>query len=756
MQPRSLVQLAVSGMLYAAAVAAEPAADSSYRTDLQYSHVEDATSRGVGQVSMITCIMSAMRPDALVNQGAYLALVDEAKCDPEGRSSSANSGASNLVPAVNYMTATVDATRASNSDPMTSNIWIDFEKGGTPATIFVRIAATAAPSVANPYGVFRIDYCGSVEGASGCMMNGYLEGSTAGMRYFEIEGEGDDAHAKALQLNSPSTTAGSGRMQLDEDSDRSTFDFAYDDTLFRRSDGSDDQCFSRDAADPDTGFSVWRYGLYDAATGERVIRNSGFPIEFVRAGEIHHGYLGYHGLSLSSEAGAVLDDGDTVQKVDYSSGNEPTKTDYTVVKAQGKLLKYSRQARTLHSMDQIKFTTFIGDNGASFFSGAASFTQYELYWDDAAGHFVVTGQMVCGQDGCQTAQLGQEQAVDASFWQAQGGAQGWSQSLGGEVFIDLAGVSGTVDSNAVSVVYRTQNLVYPADLPAALYCLRDCPTQASILSYFAPGASLQSPFAGATFNNWSPTNFSAVVTYSSDSAQALLLDEASQPVTFVDAEAYAGHQQYQYGVRSGRLFTSLEAAECSVGSATYCDAKVNGLEVYYQWETGANSFSQFAAVKDTSGAFLEFDAPLQLTYAVPNETTYGEYAGKSIVLQYGGFGDLWGIPGHCVSRSTNDVVGCESEGSRYVPAFVIPFDATVGRVMSQSTPYLVKWLDREIRFARKDPAVCAAAGLTLPAGMTLPTQADLKNPSDPASDIYIGVKPAVDAAIRVIQGDVKF
>ncbi|HKX44176.1 MAG TPA: hypothetical protein VJO99_23660 [Burkholderiaceae bacterium] len=44
------------------------------------------------------------------------------------------------------------------------------------------------------------------------------------------------------------------------------------------------------------------------------------------------------------------------------------------------------------------------------------------------------------------------------------------------------------------------------------------------------------------------------------------------------------------------------------------------------------------------------------------------------MLQYGGFGELWGIPGTCVSRLTNEKVSCETLDSRYVPAFVIPFD----------------------------------------------------------------------------------
>jgi hypothetical protein len=751
----SLLRAAIAlALLPATNAFADPPTSSAYATDPQNTHVEDATSRGIGQVNMITCIMSAMRPDALVNEGAYNALIDQVKCDSEGRSSTSNSSADGSQ-ASTFMTATVNSTRTSNADPMRARIWID-DPESPDANIFVNLSASAAPSAGNPYGVFRVDYCGAAGGTQ-CMFNGFLDGGANGVSYFERE-ERDQGGTgtKALRMTASSTTSGAGSLQMSGPEGAASFSFAYNAELYRRSDDDGEQCFARDARDPDTGMSVWRYGLYDAVTGARINRNSGFPIEYTHAGTKYQGYLGYWGLSLPSAAQETLANGSTVEKVDYSSGQAPTRTPYTVVKAGGKLLKFTRHTRNLAGIDGIKFNTFVGMEAASFFQGAQANSQYEVYWDDAAGNFKVTAQFVCGPNGCNTQPLPNEQSVAPSFWAPRGGIQGWSQSLGGELFVDLQGAGQTVNSSTVSVVYRSQDVVYPSELPQTLHCLRDCPTAASMAAYFS--GNTQSPFAAGTAGNFQATQPGNVVSYSGDAANAVLLDNAAQPIVNpLGREEMQQFPQYSNGVRTGKLFATLANAECTTGSGTYCEWRLNALDVYYQWETGPNNWNQFAAVKDSAGNFVNLDPPLQVNFQVPQGAAYGEFAGKSLVLQYGGFGDLWGIPGVCVSRLTNEEISCENgEEARYVPSFVIPQNVDVGRVTEGGHTYLVKWLDREIRFARKNLSVCDAAGLTVPSSMTLPTAQDLRNPADPASSIYIGTRPTVTGVPRVVHGEVKF
>lgn len=746
------IALTLSCGFASSAFAAPPAAGSAYFTDPQTSRVEDQTSEGIGQVNMITCILSALRGDAMVNKGDYIALVDQNKCDQAKRSSTTNSGSSSEgAQAATYSTTVVNSTRTSNSDPMRVKMWLDETEDGESMTISVNASAVSAPSASNPFGVFRLDFCGRPKGYTGaCPMGGYLDAQDGSLSFYQAEGGGGGT--TALRLTSVGTTTGSGRMSMtfnDQGQQQTaTFNFAYDQTNFLRG----NQCFSRDASDPDTRFSVWRYGLYDAATGARVNRTSGFPIEYTSGGQTYHGYLGYWGLSLPGDV--TLANGATVQKVDYGSGDTPTRTNYTVMKSEGKLYKYSLRTKKLNQLDKIKFNTFV-NNVTGFFSGATPNVQYEMYWDDAAGNFKVTGQMNCGQNGCQTQTLQNEQTVSASFF-SQYGAQGWSQSLGGELFIDLRGVGGSVTSANVNVNYRVQDIVYPADFPAQLFCINNCPTAGSMAAFFTPANGVQPPASpfGSTFNVFQPVAAGAVRTYTGDSTAAVIRDGAAQAVTFANKEALSQRPQYMNGVRSGRMFTSLASAECSQGSGTYCDYMVNGLATYYVWETGANQWNQFAAVKDSGGNFVAFDAPLQVNFNVPAGTQYGQYAGKSIVLQYGGFGELWGIPGACVSRVDNQPVSCDTDGSRYVPEFIIPMSDTLGVVSSNGTNYLVKWLEREIRFAKKNASACS--NLVLPNNVSLPDASGLKDPSDSASNIYIGTKPTVTGAPRVIHGDVKY
>ncbi len=746
--------VAITGVLVCRVAEGAPAATSAYFTDGQRSYVQDATSDSIGSVNMITCIMSSMRPDALVNQGPYVALVDNKKCESSKSSSTDGTGQ-----APEYIHAVVNSTRASNNDPMLVSAWLSFNDHGEALKIFVHITATEAPTAGNPYGAFRIDYCGRPDGTQDCMINGFMQGGSGELSYYESNAGDEEGHI-ALKLTSVGTTSGSGKIESENFNEQgaSEYAFAFNQNNFLRADSqSPSQCFSRDATDEGTGISVWRYGLYDADTGARIDRNSGFPIQYTSGDVTYQGYVGYFGLSSSPDAPAVTD-GTTVQKVSYENKSAVT-AEYTASTRGGRLTRYTKKTRMLASIDHVHFNTFIGDNAA--FGLPHPNSNYEMYWDEADTNFKAVGEQQCSPDGCHQTTFDSEIALDASLWSSGnlGGVQGWSQSLGGDLFINLSG--SFAGSSNTTVVYHSQDLVYPGETVPPLYCASNCPTAASMQAYFQAQSHEPSDSPYANANVFHPLSEDELVRYQMTDG---VLVEAVSGQAVVDVERHDNAGSYGNGVMSGRLFTTLANADCTRPEdqiAQYCDYQVNNsADVYYQWQTGPNNFNQFAALKDSSGEYVQFDAPLNVNFTVPDEPAFGDYRNKSLVLQYGGYGDLWGIPGVCVSPSTNEQVSC-GEGTRFVPQFAIPFDATRGVVSEDSSggapkTYLVKWLEREIRFAVKDLTVCSSASLTTPTNVQLPMATALKNPSDASSDVYVGVEPVVTDAPRVIQGEVKY
>jgi len=205
----ALLPMLAFGAMPLAALAAPPAT-SPYVLDPQHAYVEDATSEGISNLNMVLCIMDAMKPADMVNKGSYIALVDKNKCDSGSKSSASNStsGASGATSAPDYMTATVNVTRASDADPMLGKIWMSMTEEGQPIKILVHVSADQSPADKPPYGKFRLDYIGKVNGTT--QFNGYIDASGADVSYFE-NGAGSNGNALALQATS--TTSGSGTMQ---------------------------------------------------------------------------------------------------------------------------------------------------------------------------------------------------------------------------------------------------------------------------------------------------------------------------------------------------------------------------------------------------------------------------------------------------------------------------------------------------------------------------------------------------------------
>jgi hypothetical protein len=734
----SLLALGSVAAAMAMPAAAVPPTAGAYVTDTQNTWVQDRVGDRISTVNMIMCIMSSLRPDAMVNQGPYLALVDENKCagrSDSSKSTSTNAGESN---ATNYMTGTVVSTQESTSDPLVMKAWLLSESENGKEEIFVHSVATAGRSDENPNGLFTIHYCGKPAGTgdtAACMFKGVLKSDASGLSYFEREDKGNGQSDKSLVLQTvPSTDSGQGRVTGFDQGAPYDYRFAYNSAYFRRSDTLVDACFSRDKTAAD--YSTWRYGTYHADGSRLDAANPGFAVKYVRGAETYYGFWSFWGLWLPESALATLGTSGTLTRHVGSSD-----VALTVTKKGGKLWKQVRQAATLADFKSVSMMYWTPNNvGSNLQQGK----NYELQWDGT--HLQAIGTQQCSSDGCTPQAISPPIDLQASDFRTAG-----TTML--PIFFPSGGGNGAVAVPAVGefsgdsvLAYRTRSIVAPGavDAPASLVCLGNCPKSGTALAASFASQPAQ-PFSA---QSWAPVaqGSAAAYTYSA----GMLSDGGGD----VDASAIdkSAMGMFQGGLTSGSLVASTDLAnlrcdangQANTAGAYLCPALVDKADVSYQWETGPNQWNQFFGA-----AGVTVDPPLQLTFAADSNNIRAadktKYLGTNVPLQFNGFGELQGIPGACVNPDTNLPVQC-GQNNRWVPAFDIIDGSTV---VNGSSSYYVKFLERELRLGQLTGGAESSCkgSLSLPANaLTMPgLSAITLNPAavNGAAPALPSAKPAV-------------
>ena len=110
-------------------------------------------------------------------------------------------------------------------------------------------------------------------------------------------------------------------------------------------------------------------------------------------------------------------------------------------------------------------------------------------------------------------------------------------------------------------------------------------------------------------------------------------------------------------------------------------------------------------------------------------------------LEYSGFGNLQGIPGHCIDWDTGEEVNCGPE-TRWIPKFSIEEGSEVTAVSDGTTKYYVKPLEAERRMKVVDEGACSALTTTT---YDLPDISEWQSPA-------IGTEPVVSGPPAVIGG----
>lgn len=175
---------------------------------------------------------------------------------------------------------------------------------------------------------------------------------------------------------------------------------------------------------------------------------------------------------------------------------------------------------------------------------------------------------------------------------------------------------------------------------------------------------------------------------------------------------------HSWGVQSGNLYTSIAALQDPASTNTY-----------YEIETGPNSWNQHREIRQNSSV-VSFDKPLNCSYT----HSISASSQQLYQLNYGGAGDLWGIPWEQVSSTL------------WRPKVTIPdgTELSCKDANDNSVTYLARALDVEQQMSEVSASNCS----------DLSTDFDLSLPGDDFVDPDIGDMPT-DLTIKVITGVVQ-
>jgi hypothetical protein len=735
-------------------VPADVPADSDYETDETFTFVEEHSVEAFKTINEILCMAAQTKYESFLNVGPYKALVDSAQCesDKDDASSADGEGSqSSGASQPDYMEWTVVSRRKDNASPHIVEVWVHEEEEGEyepPMLIFAKMTITESASAANPYGIFVMNFeahpLGAATGDFARVGTEQFDGEPMFKGYMKTErdasgdvllkfiskdgGESDEQFQERATLNRHAT-GGRGttsvHFEFDGHVEDATFNIAFTDDYFLRDEGGTQTCLDRNDFDE----TAWRYGLYDATTGERVSPRSGFPVKVIQDGKTYYGWIGYWGMWFPEEV--TLGNGDTVYRTEFGGGEENA-TPLQVFVAQGKLRKHTRRLLTLADVKNVPMDWWNEDQN------------YRLSWDGASFQKLATFNRENGTwqdlEPNETLSLA-DLSYDTLFL--------WSQALGGNVRVKLTCTETPPQegewqpsfscsaSDASTVVLYEESVIFPSDpVPSTLACMMQCPNGANDSS-----PNLYQDDSGIQYQEVPPASAS-YLSYTFDSETMLLMNGATPIVQTVQNEVHP------WGLHSGPLFEptpgNLADLACNwneAGTSTCGWQAWDALDEYYTWESGPNDWNTLTAVRNGEGQLERFEPPLSVQYTHqqtdPEAPDY-KYNGTTFYLEYSGFGNLHGIPGSCVERGTGTPTSC-GPNTRWIPEFTIPDGAEIS---GGEDEYLCKALEKEQRMRHVDLSTCSDLHLVT---YELPRINEWRSPD-------IGKEPKVDGAPAVVGG----
>ena len=660
---------------------------TDYSTDVANVYVYDRAMESLGTVNMILCLMDQTGAPTMVNQGSYIALVDEDKCEQgENQSDSGATGQASGGGATEYESWTITSTRATDTDPQIVQIWVpgdqpdpnDPEGAFDSQTILVEVTVDEGVSDSVPFGSFSMNFSGVLDsgmfgGTPGVemeMMRGMLRTVDNGLAQpqFEFVNLGGSQLAGAsfdfgfqeaanVIMDDAGGTGGTavtysldqytppGQATMEEES---KFAIAFNVTHLLRgvdNDGDDtvdaEQCLSRD----NFSTQVWRYNLYhfddgtfngaSVTAGQRVDVNSGFPFTYDTDGDgtnDAYGWVGYHGVW--SESGDIADN-TTIFEFDYVND---TTIQHTVKVSPGKLVRRAANQELLTSFqgDEFEFwgqhpTLGIVGQWIVTVTTTNDFRLIERFeWTEAGP---VRSPTIDHDGDPATAEV--DVGADLTFQDGEN-VWLWAEALGGNVVYVHDSAVAAVDRD---VTFYSHEFVNPDDASLfasassiTLYCYDRC----------LIGGLTQSD-VDAALSDWDLyyTYVDAPFEYTLTSADGRLTLTDNTSAMVVDASALdLSTIGNEWGIGTGDMLTT-PLADATQPWLVYDEP------VTLNWETGPNAWNRHVSVVDSTGTIASFDKPLRFLYT---HTTANDangdatFDGKKFMLEYNGPGNLHGFP----------------------------------------------------------------------------------------------------------------
>ncbi len=707
--------------LHALDVADFPA-DADYFADGITKNVYDPSTQPISTVNGILCLLKQTRYNAMVNRGDYIAQVDEEACgmgdgdDSDGQSSGGAAQLNNWV---------VNSRRSSATAAQLVRFWVP----GGDQTIRGKLRINAGVTDDSPFGRFKLDFVGVDEIAPDLdnpQMYGVLRTIDTlpgfiGFEFFEHEGDVTVApaqfeFAQAVQAAVNMTSDRSSGVARIRTQSRSNFPpggdsgiideeylVAFDEThLLRQKDGGAELAYSR--ADFDE--RAWRYNLYEASgpdAGKRVELNSGFPF---RTLDGDYGYIGYWGIWTPSNT--EFQSGDVIEKVEF--GDDST-TAYSLVVANGRLSRFLRDTVNLNELGAttFEFVEFDPMNPPA---------RYRVEY--SSGQFLKVAQF--DPDSNAFVDLGSPVAIDTA---ALGFVNFYSATLGGPVFYK--------DGDTFVTAFA-QSFVGPDD---ALFGGNSTASLSGLLQCLKPEIATVDAETGDVFFA-DATDPATPISYFMDRATMTLhydadADGLSDGVAGLADGATVDSGPYTWGMRSGPLVQSTS------GYSSVFD--ILDVPEFFVWETGNNPWNHYVGALDGDGNAVSFDAPLQFAYVHSQANDRNDddaYDNVTFVLQYGGPGELQGIPYDGVDLDGDTVA------DRWYPLANLVDGILLGPT---GTEYVVKAVEVEQSLVL-DPGGAPQLNLGGAAILALPDGSSFVTPDN-------GPMPTVTDAPAVIAGELQ-